>query len=106
MSKEIEAINEYIGHQQEKINELVQEVMMLETKNNILVREVEELKNINKTYKDEIDAVSFHRDGVSTLVTDSNLQTRNETFDKLSTDDGKTRISGLEFNKMTMLRRE
>lgn len=109
MSKELEAINAYIDHQQNKINELVQEVMMLETRNNILIKDVEELKNINKKYEDEIDAMSFHRDGVSTLVTDSNFKTRNETIDNLAPnnfDDNKTRVSGHDFTKMTMLRRD
>ena len=106
MSKELEAINAYIDHQQNKINELVQEVMMLETKNNILIKELEEHKNINKMYEDEIDAMSFHRDGVSTLVTDSNFKTRNETIEPIEPIDNKTRLSGSDFTKMTMLRRE
>ena len=106
MSKELEAINAYIDHQQNKINELVQEVMMLETKNNILIKELEELKNINKMYEDEIDAMSFHRDGVSTLVTDSNFKTRNETIEPIEPIDNKTRLSGSDFTKMIMLMRE
>ena len=52
MATETEAIEEYIAHQQKKINELVQEVMMLETRNHIQDKELEELNNINKQYKD------------------------------------------------------
>ena len=47
MATETEAIEEYIAHQQQKINELVQEVMMLETRNHIQDKELEELNNIN-----------------------------------------------------------
>jgi len=106
MSKQAEAINVYIEQQQKKINELVQQNMMLETRNNILLKEVEELKNINKTYKDEIDAISFERNGVSTLVTNSNLRTRNETIEKQTSTENKIKLSGKEFTKNNMLRRE
>ena len=46
MSKQAEAINVYIEQQQKKINELVQQNMMLETRNNILLKEVEELNHL------------------------------------------------------------
>ena len=107
MANANEAIEEYIAHQQNKINELVQEVMMLETRNNILNKEVEELRNINKKYEDEIDAIRFKRDGVSTLVTDSNYTTRNETEDSnIPQNLNVKKISGKDFSNNMLLRRE
>tara|TARA_R110002073_G_scaffold219912_2_gene380151 strand:- start:317 stop:643 length:327 start_codon:yes stop_codon:yes gene_type:complete len=108
MATETEAIEEYIAHQQQKINELVQEVMMLETRNHIQDKELEELNNINKKYKDEINAMRFKRDGVSTLVTDSNLKTRNETIQTKdnSINFNNKSISGKAFSNNMLLRRD
>ena len=107
MANANEAIEEYIAHQQNKINELVQEVMMLETRNNILDKEVKELRNINKKYEDEIDAIRFKRDGVSTLVTDQNYTTRNETEDSnIPLNSNVKKISGKDFSNNMLLRRE
>jgi len=64
LSKEIDAINAYIENQQEKINNLTKNLMFLETKNKLLEKEIQELKNINKQYKEKIEATSFRRSGI------------------------------------------
>ena len=64
MSKEIDAINAYIENQQEKINNLTKNLMFLETKNKLLEKEIQELKSINKQYKEKIEATSFRRSGI------------------------------------------
>jgi len=38
--------------------------MFLETKNKLLEKEIQELKNINKQYKEKIEATSFRRSGI------------------------------------------
>jgi hypothetical protein len=48
MSKEYEALNIYIEQQQARINELMQVVMMLETRNKILEEENKKLESKNK----------------------------------------------------------
>jgi hypothetical protein len=50
--------------------------------------------------------LSFERNGVSALVTNSNLRTRNETIEKQTSTENKIRLSGKEFTKNNMLRRE
>ena len=105
MSKEAEVINEYIAQQQKRINELMQHNMMLETRNNVLFKELEDLKNINKLYEEKIDALSFQRDGISSSISSSNFILRENKQEDPFTN--KTKISGEEFkHNMKMLRRD
>jgi hypothetical protein len=105
MSKEAEVINEYIAQQQKRINELMQHNMMLETRNNVLFKELEDLKNINKLYEEKIDALSFQRDGISSSISSSNFILRENNQEDPFTN--KTKISGKEFkHNMKMLRRD
>ena len=61
MSKENEILNIYIEQQQKQINEMNRTILMLTTKNIILEKELNSLKNINKeniTQQTEPDAQS------------------------------------------------
>ena len=105
MSKEAEVINEYIAQQQKRINELMQHNMMLETRNNVLFKELEDLKNINSRYEEKIDALSFQRDGISSSISSSNFILRENKQEDPFTN--KTKISEKEFkHNMKMLRRD
>tara|TARA_R110000822_G_scaffold269232_1_gene392458 strand:+ start:291 stop:608 length:318 start_codon:yes stop_codon:yes gene_type:complete len=100
MSKEEEVINEYIAQQQKRINELMQHNMMLETRNNVLFKELEDLKNINSRYEEKIDALSFQRDGISSSISSSNFMLREDKQEPIFTN--KTKISGKKFTKNNM----
>jgi FtsZ-binding cell division protein ZapB len=53
-SVEMVALNQYMEQQQEQINILQQEILLLKTKNNMLEKELSEVKSINSVYKDQI----------------------------------------------------
>jgi predicted nucleic acid-binding Zn-ribbon protein len=53
-SVEMVALNQYMEQQQEQINQLQQELLLLKTKNNMLEKELSEVKSINSIYKDQI----------------------------------------------------
>lgn len=53
-SVEMIALNQYMEQQQEKINNLQQEILLLKTKNTMLEKELSEVKSINSIYKDQI----------------------------------------------------
>lgn len=53
-SVEMIALNEFMEHQQQRINQLQQEILLLTTKNSMLEKELAEVKNINSGYKDQI----------------------------------------------------
>jgi hypothetical protein len=53
-SVEMVALNQYMEQQQEQLNQLQQELLLLKTKNNMLEKELSEVKSINSIYKDQI----------------------------------------------------
>jgi hypothetical protein len=53
-SVEMVALNQYMEQQQEQLNQLQQELLLLKTKNNMLEKELFEVKSINSIYKDQI----------------------------------------------------
>jgi len=53
--KELEVINEFMEQQQTKINQLQQQILLLTTKNTMLEKELNKLKNINSEYKEQLD---------------------------------------------------
>lgn len=71
MSKEMEAINAYILNQQNKINELNQQLLMLQTKNKLLEDELESVKSINRKYEEAINESKFKRDSLKAIKNES-----------------------------------
>jgi Tfp pilus assembly protein PilN len=53
-SVEMIALNEFMEHQQQKINQLQQEILLLTTKNSMLEKELTEVKDINSRHKEQI----------------------------------------------------
>ena len=53
-SVEMIALNEFMEQQQQKINQLQQEIVLLNTKNSMLEKELAETKGINSRYKEHI----------------------------------------------------
>jgi ppGpp synthetase/RelA/SpoT-type nucleotidyltranferase len=53
-SIEMVALNEFMEQQQQKINQLQQEIVLLNTKNAMLEKELAEVKDINTRYKEQI----------------------------------------------------
>jgi ppGpp synthetase/RelA/SpoT-type nucleotidyltranferase len=53
-SIEMVALNEFMEQQQQKINQLQQEIVLLNTKNTMLEKELAEVKDINTRYKEQI----------------------------------------------------
>lgn len=51
---EMVALNEFMEQQQQKINQLQQEILLLSTKNVMLEKELAQIKNINSSYKEQI----------------------------------------------------
>jgi len=63
---EMVALNEFMEQQQQKINQLQQEILLLTTKNVMLEKELAEVKNINSGYKEHIrDLTAVDRKSVS-----------------------------------------
>jgi len=71
MNKETEVLNVYMEQQQQKIKELTQTIMILETKNKIMAKEIQELKSINSEYKTQLNdkVVLKNRSGLSEIAT-------------------------------------
>ena len=53
--------SEYISTQQSRIEELTKHLMIVESKNNILQKEIEQLVIINKQYKEKEEREKFQR---------------------------------------------
>lgn len=53
-SVEMVALNEFMEQQQQKINQLQQEILLLTTKNIMLEKELAEIKDINIRHKEHI----------------------------------------------------
>jgi len=53
-SIEMVALNEFMEQQQQKINQLQQEILLLTTKNTMLEKELNEVKAINSRHKEHI----------------------------------------------------
>ena len=51
---EMVALNEFMEQQQQKINQLQQEILLLTTKNAMLEKELAEVKDINSRHKEHI----------------------------------------------------
>jgi len=73
MSKEAEVLNVYMEQQQQKIKELTQTIMILETKNKIMAKEIQDLKSINSEYKSQLNdkVVLKNRSGLSEIAASS-----------------------------------
>lgn len=70
MNKETEVLNVYMEQQQQKIKELTQTIMILETKNKIMAKEIQDLKSINSEYKTQLNdkVVLKNRSGLSEIA--------------------------------------
>ena len=73
MNKETEVLNVYMEQQQQKIKELTQTIMILETKNKIMAKEIQDLKSINSEYKSQLNdkVVVKNRSGLSEIAASS-----------------------------------
>lgn len=73
MNKETEVLNVYMEQQQQKIKELTQTIMILETKNKIMAKEIQDLKSINSEYKTQLNdkVVLKNRSGLSEIAASS-----------------------------------
>jgi Tfp pilus assembly protein PilN len=65
-SVEMVALNEFMEQQQQKINQLQQEIVLLNTKNSMLEKELAEVKAINSRHKEHIrDLTAVDRKSMS-----------------------------------------
>lgn len=64
-SVEMVALNEFMEHQQQKINQLQQEILLLTTKNSMLEKELARVKNINSDYKEHIRDLTIVKERAS-----------------------------------------
>ena len=97
MSKENEAINEYILQQQTRINELMQMIVMLETKNKLLEKENKYLSD-TKDINSEKSVKPIPRKGLKEQITDNSQSTNSErkSFEPIS---NKQKLNGLRIKK-------
>ena len=93
MSKENEAINEYIQQQQTRINELMQMIVMLETKNKLLEKENKLLSDINSKNLDKL----IPRKGLKEQIKDNSqkINAERKSPEKLLT---RQKLNGLRVN--------
>ena len=93
MSKENEAINEYIQQQQTRINELMQMIVMLETKNKLLEKENKLLSDINSKNLDKL----IPRKGLKEQIIDNSqkINAERKSPEKLLT---RQKLNGLRVN--------
>lgn len=81
MSKELETIDTYIEQQQSQISELMQTIMLLQTKVKMLESENKWLKDINSTELDE-DGEVIVRKGVRQIPKRTNSERRDPVPEK------------------------
>jgi len=104
MSKEYEALNTYVEQQQARINELMQVVLMLETRNRILEEENTDLEEENKRLLDinsrelDKDGNVIVRRGLKEKIT-KNLQSTNTQRRSVELQSGKTVVRGFSHKR-------
>jgi hypothetical protein len=96
-NKEYEALNAFIEQQQARINELMQVVLMLETRNRILEEENERLLDINSRELDK-DGNVIVRQGLKERII-RNLQSTNAERRSVELQSGKTTIRGFSHKR-------
>ena len=77
-SKEAEVLNEFMEQQQNKINQLQQQILLLTTKNTMLEKQVTKLQNINSQQKELIEKLTkVDRKSLSSSLSNNNRGVRN-----------------------------
>ena len=77
-SKEAEVLNEFMEQQQNKINQLQQQILLLTTKNTMLEKELAKLQNINSQQKELIEKLTkVDRKSLSSSLSNNNRGVRN-----------------------------
>ena len=77
-SKEAEVLNEFMEQQQNKINQLQQQILLLTTKNTMLEKQVTKLQNINSQQKEQIEKLTkVDRKSLSSSLSNNNRGVRN-----------------------------
>jgi predicted RNase H-like nuclease (RuvC/YqgF family) len=97
MSKELTALDTYIEQQQAQINELMQTIMLLQTKVTMLEIENKTLKDINSMNLDENGDVIVRR-GLKDRI-DRNLQSTDSERKTVEEEKRKTIIGGLRLKR-------
>ena len=81
MSDPAKALNTFIEQQQQKINELVQHIMMLETKIHLLETKNQDLENINRQLTPDKNITT--RDGIGKkLKSETSVRTADPVVEK------------------------
>jgi prefoldin subunit 5 len=77
-AKEVEVLNEFMEQQQNKINQLQQQILLLTTKTTMLEKELAKVKNINSQYKEQIEKLTkVDRKSLSNSLKNNNRGVRN-----------------------------